>query len=90
MNQVHKVPEAKYQRLAVDETAVIYRDPEDQCWLAHGLRTDQPPNGDTPEAALHDLQKNIPELLKNEHNDFGDEYLCDTLPPEIQKLAAPG
>ena len=30
MNRVHKF-RSEYRGLAVDETAVIYRDPEDQC-----------------------------------------------------------
>ena len=87
MNPVHKF-RSEYGGLTVDETAVIYRDPEDQCWLAHGLRTDLIGAGDTPEAAFQDLQNGIPELLKTAH-DFGDEYLCEA-PPEIQKLAAQG
>ena len=87
MAQVHKF-RSEYGGLAVDETAVIYRDPEDQCWLAHGLRTDLLGAGDTPEAALKDLQRSIPELLKTA-KDHGDEYLSEA-PAEIQKLAAQG
>jgi hypothetical protein len=68
------------------ESCVIYYSPDDKCWIAHGLRTDQVGTGDCVVDALADLMKAIDQILALARQE-GDIEVLREAPPEIQKRA---
>jgi hypothetical protein len=44
----------KKNRVSILETVVIFHSKEDQCWIAHGLHTDQIGTGESMLKALED------------------------------------
>jgi hypothetical protein len=68
------------------ETAVIYCSPEDGCWIAHSLRTDQIGTGLDMGRALAALIRGIDSILEIAAEDETVAYLREA-PREIQKMA---
>jgi len=69
-----------------NDRVVVYPSSEDQCWVAHSLRTDQIGVGDSIVEAVVDLvgavRNLIAEAAKDERVQVGQDA-----PPEIQRLA---
>jgi len=68
------------------ETAVLYYSPEDGCWIAHGLRTDQIGTGLDMGRALAALIRGIDSVLEIAAEDETVAYLREA-PRGIQKMA---
>ncbi|MGC9261671.1 MAG: hypothetical protein ACP5I8_16525 [Phycisphaerae bacterium] len=68
------------------DTAVIYHSTEDNCWIAHSLRTDQIGTGERVVDALADLIRGVRAVLRLAQKDESIAYLREA-PPEIKKLA---
>jgi hypothetical protein len=68
------------------DTVVIYHSPEDGCWIAHSLRSDQIGTGRHPIEALADLIKAIKQVFDLAKRDKTIAYLREA-PAEIQALA---
>jgi hypothetical protein len=78
------------ERKAITEfrdTAVIYYSPEDRCWIAHSLRTDQVGTGEDMVQAFADLVRGIDGLLELADEDETVKFLREA-PKDIQKMAA--
>jgi hypothetical protein len=74
-------------KLNLNESAVIYHSDEDECWIAHGLHTDQIGTGDRLVTALADLMKAVHSVCELAATDETISYLRPA-PPEIQKMFA--
>ena len=68
------------------ETCVIYQSPEDDCWVAHGLRTDQIGTGGCIVDALADFLKALDQVLKVASQGKNISVLR-AAPPEIRAMA---
>lgn len=68
------------------DMCVIYRSFEDNCWVAHSLRTDQIGTGSHPFEALTDLLRGLDGLLELAKEQKDIQVFRDA-PPEIQDLA---
>lgn len=77
----------KKQTLHFSDTAVIYHSQEDNCWIAHSLRTDQIGTGDQVVDALADLLRGVRAVLRLAEKDESIAYLREA-PGEIKKLAS--
>lgn len=77
----------KKRTLHFSDKAVIYHSPEDGCWIAHSLKTDQIGTGDQVIDALADLIRGVRAVLRLAEKDESIAYLRDA-PGEIKKLAA--
>ena len=73
--------------VAFKDVAFIYRSQEDDCWIAHSLRTDQIGTGIDMGRALADLIRGIDSLLQIAAEDGTVAYLREA-PKEIQDRAA--
>jgi hypothetical protein len=69
------------------DRALIYHSPDDGCWIAHSLRTDQIGTGVDMGRALADLIRAIDQLLDLADEDETIAYLREA-PQEIQDRAA--
>jgi hypothetical protein len=68
------------------DSFVIYRSDEDQCWVAHSLRTDQIGTGERMVDALADVLKAV-YLVQDEALKDGSLAAYREAPKEIQDLA---
>jgi hypothetical protein len=81
--------ETKERGLAAEgprETFVLYESREDDCWIAHGLRTDQIGTGQDAVHALADGIRAVDAVLEAAA-ERPDLKAYREAPPEIQKLA---
>lgn len=69
------------------DTAVIYHSPEDGCWIAHSLKTDQIGTGEQVVDALADLIRGVHAVLRLARKDHSIAYLR-AAPSEIKRRAA--
>jgi hypothetical protein len=74
------------RRHTIQETAVIFQSVEDECWIAHGLRTDQIGTGDSIVNALADLIRALEAVAAQARRDPSISLLRKA-PPEIQARA---
>jgi hypothetical protein len=68
------------------DTFAIYYSAQDECWIAHSLRTDQFGTGDCVVNALVDGMKAVDEIIELAKRKPGIQVFSDA-PPEIQALA---
>jgi hypothetical protein len=68
---------------SINEMFVIYESPEDKCWIAHGLQTDQMGYGDCVLDALVDYLRAIDQVLRAAAEEK-DVQLLRSAPPEVQ------
>jgi hypothetical protein len=68
------------------ETCVIYASSEDDCWVAHGLRTDQIGTGNCVVDALADFMKAMDQVLKAA-SEGKNITVLRAAPPEIKAMA---
>jgi hypothetical protein len=73
------------KKIQLDEEAVIYFSEEDQCWIAHGLHTDQIGTGQRIVDALADFIKAVDQILDEAAKDESLAYLREA-PREIRKI----
>jgi hypothetical protein len=71
----------------IEETAVIYFSPEDNCWVANGLLTDQVGTGVDMGRALADLMRGVDQLFELAAEDESIAYLREA-PQEIKDKVA--
>ena len=76
----------KTRRQSLRETCVIYESPEDGCWVAHGLRTDQIGTGDSVVEALVDFMRALDQIIRVAGREKNVE-LYRSAPPEIRAKA---
>jgi len=69
-----------------NDRVVVYASTEDQCWVAHSLRTDQIGVGDSIVEAVVDLVRAVKNLMESAVKDDRVQ-VCHEAPPEIQELA---
>jgi hypothetical protein len=69
------------------ESAVIYFSPEDNCWIANGLVTDQVGTGVDMGRALADLICGVDRLIQLAREDETIEYIREA-PAEIRAMTA--
>lgn len=67
------------------DKCVIYESRQDNCWVAHSLRTDQIGTGDCVVDALADLLKAIGQIL-NLANQENDVAVSREAPARIQRM----
>ena len=70
------------------DTVLIYYSQNDECWIAHSLKTDQVGTGVDMDRALAHLIKVVDGLLELARQDKTIRYLCDA-PKEILSVAFP-
>lgn len=69
-----------------EDMAVLYHSADDNCWIAHSLRTDQIGTGGDMGEALEELIRGIDQLLAIADSDATVAYLREA-PTAIQDLA---
>jgi hypothetical protein len=72
------------KKIQVKETTVIYFSEEDDCWIAHGIHTDQIGTGSRIVDALADFLKAIEQICEEAAKDPTLAYLREA-PPEIKE-----
>ena len=70
----------------IKDTLVIYQSEEDQCWVAHSLRTDQIGTGDRIVDAIADVLQAIDQLCKLVRDDSSIQLYREA-PANILKIA---
>jgi hypothetical protein len=73
----------KKKKITIDESAVIYFSHEDNCWIAHGLHTDQIGTGVRIVDALADFLKAVEQICEEGEKDRTLAVLREA-PPEIK------
>jgi hypothetical protein len=73
-------------RIDLIETVVIFHSKEDDCWIAHGLHTDQIGAGQSMLKALEDAIRAIDQVLLIAHDEPSVAFLREA-PKNIQRLA---
>ena len=69
-----------------DDSAAIFFSQEDNCWIAHSLRTDQIGTGKNAVDALADVIRAVNQVCCQAQCDKSLAYLREA-PPKIQKIA---
>ena len=65
----------KQRKIPIADEAVIYHSKEDDCWIAHSIKTDQVGTGDQVVEALADLIRGVRAVLSLAAKDRTIAYL---------------
>jgi hypothetical protein len=76
---------AKKTKTRPEDYLVIYHSQEDDCWIAHSLRTDQIGTGDSILSALTDALRAVEQVWNLSQEDPSVAFLREA-PPEIQQM----
>jgi hypothetical protein len=71
---------------SIEEKFVVYFSKDDDCWLAHGLRTDEIGTGDCVVDAVADFIKAIDQIARLAERE-GDIEIFRDAPKDIQRMA---
>jgi hypothetical protein len=82
-----RIQPAKKKLPGFTDSVVIYHSTDDNCWIAHSLRTDQVGTGVDMGRALADLIQGIDQLLEIASEDVTVAYLREA-PADVRAIAA--